>query len=87
MSAPEPAVSAEKDLLTRVREAMQNGARLDVVRLFFNPTHKWGVHVYAHGTTPSGRDKWTKVTLILPNDDETISDVLKMLGDMAEEAS
>lgn len=75
------------DTLTKVREAMAGGARLDVVRLFFNPTHHWGVHVYSHGTTPSGRDKWTKVILIVPNDGENVGDVLQLLGQMAEDSS
>ena len=74
------------DTLVKVREAMATGARLDVVRLFFNPNHKWGVQIYSHSTTPSGRDKWTKIILILPDAGETVSDVLSMLGGMAEEA-
>lgn len=79
-------VESDRDVLTQVREAMADGARLDVVRLFFNPKHKWGVHVYARSTTPTGREKWTKVILIIPNDGETVADALKMLGTMAVES-
>lgn len=74
-------------LVERFRAAMRDGARLDVLRLFFNPTHKWGVQVYERGKTKGGNDKWVKIpTLLLPSEGETIADVLKMLGDMAEEA-
>jgi hypothetical protein len=75
------------DTLAKVRDAMRDGARLDVVRLFLNPNHKWGVHVLAHSTTPSGRDKWTKVVLIIPSDGETVADTLALLGTMAEESA
>jgi len=70
-----------------VREALRGGARLDVVRLLFlvNSNHKWGVQVWKKDRTRGGNEKWTKVVLLVPNDGETVGDLLKMLGEMVEE--
>lgn len=77
----------ENETLVRIKKAMAEGARLDVIRLFFNPDHKWGVQVYEKGKTKGGNDKWVKIILILPNEGETVTDVLTMLGKMAEDAA
>lgn len=74
-----------QETLDRIRAAMKDGARLDVTRLLLNPTHRWGVQVYERGKTKGGNDKWVKIIMVLPNEGETVSDVLKMLGDMAQE--
>jgi len=72
-------------LLEQVRVAMRNGARLDVVRMLFNPTRPWGVQVWEKAKTRGGNDKWVKITLILPNEGETVVDVLNLLGTMVLE--
>ena len=72
------------ETLNHVQVAMAEGARLDIVRLF-NPRHPWGVQVWEQGRTRGGNDKWIKVCLLLPNDGETLVDLLTLLGNMTLE--
>lgn len=80
------ALSADpNETLDKIKAAMKEGARLDLVRLLFHPTQKWGVKVYERGQTRGGNDKWVMVITIIPNDSETLADTLKMLADFADE--
>lgn len=73
----------EEETLARIRAAMREGARLDVVRTF-STTFPWGVQVYEKGRTRGGNDKWVKIPMTLfPSEGETVADVLAMLGGMA----
>jgi len=76
-------VTEPDEILPEIRKALTEGrARLEVVRIFFNPQFQWGVQVYAKDSTP-GRTRWKKLgPLILPNEGETVADVLRMLGEM-----
>lgn len=76
----------QNETLERIQRAMKDGARLDLVRLHFNRSQHWGVYVWELGKTRAGNDKWVKVVLLVPSEGETVSDLLLMLGKMAEES-
>lgn len=74
--------------LDQIRKALTTGgARLEVTRIYLNPNHKWGVQVHAQDGIQPGTGRWKKVgPIILPTEEQTLGDLLKMLGDMAAES-
>ncbi len=69
-----------------LRHAMQDRARLDIVTVLSlagRPAVR-GVKVSRHSLTPKGNDKWTPLVTIIPRDNQTLADVLRDLGELAE---